>query len=400
MTDAERAVLAALLSDGRVYDRIGDLLAPEDFSDEEGAHIFGAAQALAQAGQPTDAVHLSEVIGGKSLARLLEIARGYGTSVNADGYAGIVKRASRLRQVHALGRRLAEAPDVQSGERDAVETLERLDGSDADGMRQVALYRGEWEAAQRQEAFGTGWSDLDGVVTFGPGIYAVAAARTSVGKSAMVRQIAHRFAARGIASALYSLEEGGSQVYGRTLSYQGDHPDASMPLYVDSTASVTAEQLFLRAKRSVRRHAVRAVFVDYLQLVTGSGDTRQQQLGHVSRTLRRIAQDLKVFVLAAAQLSRKAEDHRRPRLSDIREAGDVEQDADIVLLLHRDDRAPWPAIEVEVAKNKHGARGRFIVLRHLAERYRFESVLDGEAAAYYAAIEHARPAAVALREGL
>lgn len=400
MTEAERAVLGALLSSATAYDRVGDLLAPEDFSDKEGLRWYGAIRAVAQAGNPVDAVHLSDLIGRKALGPLVELARACPSAVNVESYAEIVKRASRLRQVRSLGTRLAEAPDLDSAERDMAETMDAVNGSIQDGLRQIAGFREEWEKAQGRESFGTGWADLDGVIAFGPGIYAVAAARTSVGKSVMLRQIAHRFARSAIPSALYSHEEGAGQVYARTLAFLGDHPSADLPLYVDATASVSAEQLFLRVKRNVRRYGVRAVFVDYLQLVGGIGDTRQQQLGHVSRTLRRIAQDLGVFVLAAAQLARRAEDHLRPRLSDIRECGDVEQDADIVLLLHRDERAPWPAVEVHVAKNKHGPRDRRVVLRHFPDKYRLESVLDGEADGYFRSIENARPNVVKLREEL
>lgn len=233
--------------------------------------------------------------------------------------------------------------------------------------------------------------DFDSLVGgFAPGELVLIAARPSMGKTAHALSLLYRLAVKHqVPSAFFSLEMGGASLVERLIAIGSGvalrKPRATLsesssiarcageiseaPLYIDDTSTLAIGELRARARRMVSRHGVRAIFVDYLQLLRGSGayDKRHEEVGEVSRGLKALARELRLPVIALAQLSRQVEGRteKRPTLSDLRESGDLEQDADVVSFLYREGyyrRATPGADENEaaewiIAKNRNGPTG-------------------------------------------
>lgn len=393
--DAERAVLGAVLSDPACWDDCAAILRAEDFTDAGHAAIWAVIEGYAEGPRDWDVVMIGDALRQQGLERksgglgaLIELAQSTPSSTNADRYARIVRGKSKLRALDALGERLLGAEDFESAASEAVAEIEALavDRSAA-RLRSIESLKGEYEASANEAGWSTGWADLDALAALHRGEQIVVGARPSVGKSSLLLQLALRLARLETPAALYSLEEPGQAIYGRALRQLDEDP--SVPLWVDSTGTLTIEQLRASVRQAVRRHGVGLVLVDYLQLVEGRGDIREQQVSSISRMGKRIALDEGVCVVMAAQLARKSEERIRPRLSDLRESGAIEQDADQVWLLHANSQAPFPALELEVAKNRNGPKGR-IVLRHFPERFRFESLEEGAQARYWQTVREVR----------
>jgi replicative DNA helicase len=270
-----------------------------------------------------------------------------------------------------------EHTDVESLGRLVQEVVARLQASDG----------------QRATGVATGFNDLDEVTGgFQAGDFIIIAGRPSMGKTAVALNVAENMALRGEPVGIFSLEMSrhqlverllasrsglelhrlrrmmlGKEHYSRLFAACGELQDA--PVYVDDMAGSTLLQIRARARRMVSKHGIKAVFIDYIQLITIGGrvESRQLEVSEISRGLKGLARELELPVIAMSQLNRAAEQREghRPRLSDLRESGSLEQDADVVALLHREDYyhqadedyESTHMAELIVAKQRNGPTG-------------------------------------------
>jgi replicative DNA helicase len=430
--DAERAVLGACLIDPEAIDVVTDSLTPEEFGHPGHAEILRAMLDLHKDLKPIELPSLKAAIesrgtlkqcgGATYLADLLDVI---GTARNVPYYAGVVKDAATVRALIRVGGETVE--DAFEGSGGAVALLDRAEARlfevsqgtvAADEASPVSdllggVYR-DWEAAKAGEtrkATKSGlWAVDDVTGGFRPGEFVILAARPGAGKSALALTMALRMAGAGTRGLFFSLEmekamiltnawghlarvntrhirEGSTNLHEEGLLLEAMDELEPLPLLIDDTASLTPMTLRSKARRVASRYrddgGLGVIFIDYLQLMSGSDgrgrDGRQQEVSDISRTLKCLARELDVPVIALAQLSRKVEDRpdHRPRISDLRESGSLEQDADMILLLYREEyydpenEAVKGKAEVIVGKNRNGRTGS-AELRFVPEFVRFD----------------------------
>src|SRR5215210_1742857 len=416
--DAERAVIGAMLVSEAAVSVVGETLAAEDFYSETHRVLYGVMMRLYSRGDPIDQLTLSDElksvgefdrIGGRSYVfRLVESVP---TAANAARYAEIVRGKALLRAVIDAGSRIqqeafAEPEDVTQ----ALDAAEQLIYSVSN--RQLKehlapvseLAPGALERIQRlYEAEGevtgveTGFEDLDRLTTgFHKSDLVVLAARPAMGKTAMaLNAIWHAAGARGLPVAIFSLEMSKEQLVQRLISQitrirtqdlrsgnvraedwpklvRGIAEVSRAPIWIDDTAGVTLMEMRAKVRRLASRLIAQGgaplslVVVDYLRLMIGGRqENRQQEVAEISRGLKVLARDLDVPVLAIAQLSRAVEQRhdKRPLLSDLRDSGAIEQDADMVMFLYRDeyynsDSDDKGIAEIIVGKHRNGPTGK------------------------------------------
>jgi len=404
--DAEESVLGAMLLAPGAISAVSDVLTPGDFYRESHGFIYQAAIELDNAGEPVDAITLSnfldsrssrekgsqlEEIGGR--ARIHELAAIVPASANAKHYANIIKQAALLRRLIRAGGEisrlgwdglgdaddlLAEAEKLLSA---ATESTYRSDFEPlGDGLPE--FYRQVSDAVKSgipMSGLKTGFLDLD-LNTTGlyPGDLIVIAARPGVGKSVLAQNIAENVADQGEPVAIFSLEMSKRELLVRSLSRATCIPPnlirtgkmdeealrrvhAALPLlrgrklYVEDTPGVTITQLRARARRLQRQKGLKLLIVDYLQLMLGDiggTDNRQNEVAYISRSLKVLAKELGIPVIAVSQLNRRSEyrEDKRPTLADLRDSGAVEQDADTVLFLYRPEMHTTPTTTEEAMK--------------------------------------------------
>ena len=252
----------------------------------------------------------------------------------------------------------------------------------------VVKIQARYESDGEISGLPTGLADLDAMLDgLKGGDLIVVAGRPSMGKTAMAINIAENVALAGKPALVFSLEMGDTQLATRSLSSLGgingkrlasgrmndddwDRMTAALgrlhqaPLYIDQSVSLSVSQMRIRARRQMRKTGLALVVIDYLQLMRGEGNNRNEELGDITRGLKLMARDLNVPVILLSQLSRKCEERtdKRPMLSDLRESGAIEQDADVVAMIYRDDyynaASPYAGLaEVLVRKNRMGECG-------------------------------------------
>lgn len=401
--EAERAVLGALLVDPGALNEVGALLQPADFYRPAHAMIYEAAVGLARRGAPCDTVTLNDELdrlgvldsaGGTVL--LAELEDVVPTAANAGYYADRVRALARQRKLIEVAARIqAEAFERRDDKvlADAERQLLEVTQGDAHtGAVHVSQALHEMHEAQQRppRRWPTGFADLDDQLGGGinGGELVLIGARPSAGKTSLCNSIAARLCDSGYPVAYFSLEvprarlveawvSAASQVentHVRSGWLQDDERrrvDAAhdrieqMPLWIDDDSHLTVHDVASRARRLARKHGIHVVFLDYIQrLADGPGHRdRRSAVAEMSRGLKALARELDIPVVVAAQLSRKVEERRnkRPMNSDLKEAGDLEQDADTIILLHRpwiyDDREdPTLAIAI-VSKQRNGPVG-------------------------------------------
>jgi len=384
--DAEKSLLGAMLLSADATAVGLEKAKPEDFYRQAHARIFQAIGALFGKGEPCDVVTVAarlestgelEQIGGKTY--LLDVVNTVPLAGNAGQYAGIVKRMSMLRRLIQASTRIAalgyEAPDdidavVEQAEKEIFEvTNERVETT----FKPIeALLKEGWrkleELYSNQEhltGVSTGWPDLDKVLA---GLHRadliVIAARPSVGKTALALNLAVNAAKKGVTVGVFSLEMSAEQLVMRILSSESkvdgqklrtgrlsdDDWDPIMKamgrldtcdLRVDDTPALSIMELRAKARRMFRGDGQGLLIVDYLQLMQPTNkrsENRQVEIAEISRGLKILAKELNIPVVALSQLSRAVEQRqdKRPMLSDLRESGAIEQDADVVMFIHRD----------------------------------------------------------------
>jgi replicative DNA helicase len=410
--DAEESVLGAVLLSADAANIALEKLHAEDFYRPAHQQIFEAVQGLFDANEPIDAVTVSEVLrrdgslermgGVESLTRLLDVVP---TTSNIEYYAGIVEE-------HALRRRLMRVGGTISGyagelqepiadvldrsEQEVFLVSERRVGeglAPIDPLLGPAIEKAEELQRVGSEVTGlsTGYRDLDRKLAgLHPTNLIIIAARPSMGKSALALNIAQNVALHDEPVAIFSLEMSREEVVSRMLCSAGridlqrlntgrlteaDFTKLSnaasvlykKPIFVDDSPGLTVTEIRAKARRLRRRPGLGLVVVDYLQLMHGTGgENRQQEIALISRSLKNLARELEVPVVALSQLNRALEqrEDKRPRLGDLRESGALEQDADVVMFIYRDeyyspDNLDTKGVaEVVIAKHRQGAVGR------------------------------------------
>jgi replicative DNA helicase len=418
--DAERAVIGAMLVSETAVAAVAERLQAEDFYSEGHRVIYGAMVRLYARGEPIDQLTLTnelrsvgefEKIGGR--AYVFQIVESVPTAANAARYAEIVRGKALLRDIIDVGSRITEdafrEPEDVGEALDAAEQL--IYGVSNRTLREnlapvSELAPGALEMIQRlYEAEGevtgveTGFEDLDRLTTgFHKSDLVILAARPAMGKTAMaLNSIWHASGQKGMPVAIFSLEMSKEQLVQRLISQVTRIPAQALrsgsvraedwpklvrgvaevsraPIWIDDTAGVTLMEMRAKVRRlSSRLNAeggppLSLVVVDYLQLMVGQGnrsENRQQEIAEISRGLKVLARDLDVPVLAIAQLSRAVEQRhdKRPLLSDLRDSGALEQDADMVMFLYRDeyynpDSDDKGIAEIIVGKHRNGPTGK------------------------------------------
>ena len=439
--EAESSVLGGLLLDNGAWDRVGDLLHDSDFYRYEHRQIYSAICLLVNATRPADVITVfeqlqnlgkAEEIGG--LAYLNSLAQYVPSASNIRRYAEIVRERSILRKLIGASDEIATNafnPQGKGIDRILDEAEQKIFNIGEEGSRMKQgfqametlvvqlLDRVQEMADNPNDITGvpTGFIDLDRKTSgFQAGDLIVLAARPSMGKTALAINIAEHVALNeGLPVAVFSMEMGASQLAVRIVGSigridqmrlrTGKLKDEEWPrltetierlrkisLHIDETAGLTTSELRANARRLARQCGkLGLIVVDYLQLMSGSGsegENRATELGEVSRGLKMLAKELQCPVLALSQLNRSVETRtdKRPLMSDLRESGAIEQDADVIMFIYRDDyyhkdsKEPGVA-EVIIGKQRNGPTG-MLKLLFRREITRFESLATGGASDY------------------
>jgi replicative DNA helicase len=433
--EAEKCVLGAILIDNHSFNQAAEVIDANDFFRDAHRRIFEQMVGLSERNQPIDPVTLKDElvrtgeldeVGGP--AYVASLTDGVPRSANVEHYARIVKEKSTLRRL------IQSATEVLGRAYDAEQDADTLLDEAERSIFQIAEHRlragfvplgqlvndgyGLIEKLQAHKGLVTGvpsgFVDLDEMTSgFQPSDLVIVAARPSMGKTSLVLNMAmHCAAEAGKSVGIFSLEMGKEQLFLRMLTsearvdahrfrggYLGEDDynrlvsafarmhDAKV--FIDDSASVGILEMRAKARRLKMEHGLDMLIVDYLQLMQGRGkfDNRQQELASISRSLKILAKELEVPIVALSQLSRAPEsrsDHR-PQLSDLRESGALEQDADVVLFIYREDmyapegeRAPQSegTAEIIIGKQRNGPTGT-VRLAFLKQYTRFENLAPG-----------------------
>ncbi|MEO7939689.1 MAG: replicative DNA helicase [Burkholderiaceae bacterium] len=435
--EGESSVLGGLLLDNGAWDRVADLLSDSDFYRYEHRLVYAAIGTLVNATKPADVItvyeHLqsqgkAEEVGG--LAYLNSLAQYVPSAGNIRRYAEIVRERSILRKLVGASDEIATTAFNPKGRpvADIVDEAERKIfniGEQGSRLKQgfqamdtlvVSLLDRVQEMADNPNdvtGVPTGFYDLDRLTAgFQAGDLIVLAARPSMGKTAFAINIAEHVALNeGLPVAVFSMEMGAAQLAVRIVGSigridqghlrTGKLTDEEWPrlteaieklrnisLHIDETAGLTSSELRANARRLARQCGqLGLIVVDYLQLMSGSGgsdENRATELGEISRGLKMLAKELKCPVIALSQLNRSVEQRpdKRPMMSDLRESGAIEQDADIIMFIYRDeyytkDACKEPGVaEIIIAKQRNGPTG-VVKLAFLRPITKFESLASG-----------------------
>ncbi len=433
--EAEASVLGSALVDNEAMDRIEGLITPDVFYKEAHRKIWRAMESLRARGEPVDLVTLSEElkrageldeVGG--LTYLVGLSETTPTAAYAEHYARIVAEKAVLRRlIAAAGEAMRLAYDEAGSVEEIVDQAGKLimdvathgPRHEFQEMRELVTEAHERIAHMREhgtadDMLPTGFADLDRMIGgLGPGSLNIIAARPSMGKTAFALTIAQHVALQGgTPVALFSLEMPAIDLVLRMLSSearvdmnrirQAQLSDRDYerlvtaagriyeaPVFIDDTPSLTLMELRARARRLAAHRKVGLIVIDYMQLMSGgqstrSGENRQQEIAAISRGLKGLARELEVPVVALSQLSRAVESrpNKRPMLSDLRESGSIEQDADLVLFIYRDDyynehSEKAGIAEIIIGKQRNGPVGT-VELQFHAAHVRFNDLAHGE----------------------
>lgn len=417
---AEQAVIGSIFVDPDKILIASEHLSKESFYKLSHGIVFGIMEDLSDRGEPIDPVSVKSAldsigefdrIGG--MAFLASLINAVPTSAHIEHYAKVVAEKARARKViEDLNQTIANVYDGQSDLNDILvqteQALSNIANDKQTGFRPIIDVIDSTQSIidERSQRVGdvtgtqTGFTDFDNITT---GLHTdnliILAARPAMGKTAFALNIAQNVAIRaGQPVAIFSLEMGAESLVERMLSSEGLIPSyhvrtgnlsesewrrmilaqeqlAKGKIYIDDTAGIQIAEIRSRAKRlSQETGGLGLIVIDYLQLITGRGrENRQQEVSEISRQLKILAKELKVPVIALSQLSRGVEQRndKRPVLSDLRESGSIEQDADIVAFLYREayynreeQEEPDNVTELILEKNRHGSLGTVKLFFH------------------------------------
>lgn len=437
--EAEQAVLGGLMLSGQAWDRVADKLSEEDFYRREHQLIFRAIGELSGKNMPCDAVTLgewfehngmSELVGGS--AYVVELANATPSAANIEAYAQIVREKSVLRQLIDAGTEIAGDGFNPKGRStpELIESAEqkvfRIAESGSRGSRQfvrvkdaareaMQLLTDRFNSQSPITGLATGFTDFDHMTSgLQPGDLVILAARPSMGKTALSVNMAEYAAIREKKSvAIFSMEMSAVQLTFRLLSSLGrinqqnlrsgkleeeEWPRvtsaiallAEAKIFIDDTPGLSPTELRARARRLKRSNDLGLIVIDYLQLMTvpGNKENRATEISEISRSLKALAKELGVPVIALSQLNRSLEQRtdKRPQMSDLRESGAIEQDADLIVFIYRDEyynkESPDKGVaEVIIGKQRNGPTG-IVKLTFRGQYTKFENHV-GEDGGYY-----------------
>ncbi len=410
--EAEQSVIGSMMIDQEAIVAASGILREEDFYGKQYGIVFASMVELNDEGKPVDLITLQDRLREKdvppeisSLEFIRELITAVPTSANVKYYANIVAEKAMLRRLIRLNEEIAntcyagkESLEyiLEETEKKIFDLLQKRNSSDYVPIREIVMNAmNRIEAASRNKGvvtgIPTGFIDLDyRTAGMQPSDLILVAARPSMGKTAFVLNIAQYVAFKQKETvAIFSLEMSREQLVNRLFSLEskvdsqhirtGNLTDAEWEkliesagiigqskLIIDDTPGITISELRSKCRKYKLEHGLQMIIIDYLQLMSGSGrtDSRQQEISDISRSLKALARELSVPVLALSQLSRAVEqrpDHR-PMLSDLRESGAIEQDADVVMFIYRDDYYNKDTelkgvAEIIIAKQRNGPIG-------------------------------------------
>ena len=433
--EAEQAVLGGLLLDNSTWDAIADRLHAEDFYRRDHQQIFAAIAELSRRNEPSDAVTLAEFLAAKGqgeetggLAYLAGLARDTPTAANIRAYADIVRERSLLRQLIRVSGEIAASAYESEGRtaKELVDGAEQLVFAIAEQGRRTTsgfvplrevlgatIDRLDMLHQSQGQLTGvsTGYADLDRMTAgLQPGDLIIVAGRPSMGKTTLALNIAENAAiAASTAVAVFSMEMSREQLSMRMISSLGRVDQShlrtgnfgdedwarinsaiaqmkSAPIYIDDSAALTPTEVRARARRLTREQPLGLIVIDYLQLmqVPGTKENRATEISEISRSLKALAKELKVPVIALSQLNRSVEQRtdKKPVMSDLRESGALEQDADLIMMIYREEvyepDTPRKGIaDIIIAKQRNGPTGE-VHLTFLGKYTRFENLAAGD----------------------
>jgi replicative DNA helicase len=406
--ESEMCLLASMMLDVVMIDEILLIIDREMFYLPEHGILFDVIVELHAGGSAVDAVLVRETlirrdqlndIGGTDY--LMQVLDSVPSAAHGVHYANIVRDKSMLRMlISASNENLREAYAPHERVIDVVEAAEKRifniaekKAGQAQELGKVAMEVYDLLEGKQRRGIPTGYHELDEMLNgLQEGEMIIVAARPSMGKTAFSMNVVENIAAQGIPCAVFSLEMSAQALAQRMICSRAEI-DAHLvrkgmirnhefqelarvcnelrrfPIFVDDTPGLTPMTLRAKARRLKRQHNIGMIMIDYMQLMDNPGvESRQQQISEISRAIKHVARDLRVPVIALSQLNRATESREgnRPRMSDLRESGSIEQDADVICLLHREDyykrqsdpdHVPDNIAEVIVAKQRNGPTG-------------------------------------------
>lgn len=437
--EAEQSILGGILIENQAINRVTEILDPDDFYRDAHRKIFNALINLSERDEPADLITLTnelrkanqlDAIGGASyLASLIDSVP---TAANIEYYARIVKEKAILRKLietstEIITQSYEERGDVEGfldeAERAIFQISEKRIRPSFYPIREIVKesFRTIERLFQKKELITgvpSGFKELDRMTAgFQPSDLIIVAGRPSMGKTAFCLNIAQYAAIENkIPVAIFSLEMSKEQLVIRMLCSEAlvegsrlrtgflnesDWPKLTIaagnlseaPIFIDDTAALSVLELRAKARRLKSDHGLGMVLVDYLQLMKGrsKAESRQQEISEISRSLKALAKELNVPVIAVSQLSRKTEERtgNRPQLSDLRESGAIEQDADLILFIYRDevynrseDNPNRGKAEIIIGKQRNGPIGK-VELAFLDKYTTFKDLYKGEVEPIY-----------------
>ncbi|ANZ95173.1 MULTISPECIES: replicative DNA helicase [Brochothrix] len=414
--EAEQAIIGAIFIEPNALITAAEVLQPEDFYRQAHQHIFRAMVMMNEQGKALDVVTVSETLTSQGLIEdiggisyLTDLAVSVPTAANVGYYIEIVEEKALLRRLINTATQIATSGFaneetvealVDDAERRILEVAQRKNVGQFKNITDVlseAYDNIELLSNREGDITGlpTGFKELDRMTAgFQRNDLIIVAARPSVGKTAFALNIAQNTAIKTNETvAIFSLEMGASQLINRMLCAEGNIDAQNMRtgklndeewrklalaistlsstnIFIDDSPGIRVNEIRSKCRRLKQEHGLGMIVIDYLQLIQGSGigggENRQQEVSEISRTLKQLARELEVPVIALSQLSRGVEQRqdKRPMMSDIRESGSIEQDADIVAFLYREDYYDREAadedngtIEIIIAKQRNGPVG-------------------------------------------
>lgn len=431
--ESEQSVLGGLMLANESFDKIADIITEVDFYRRDHSLIFRAIADLSSQSSPFDVITLSERldnleqlenVGG--LAYLSSLVQNTPSAANIKAYAEIVRERSILRQLVQVGTEVCTSVYSREGRSSAelLDNAEKLVFKIADrGARSrggfapikellaTAVERIDtlYHSTEMLTGIATGWTDIDNRTSgLQNSDLIIVAGRPSMGKTSFAMNIVeHATIKGGVTTAVFSMEMSSEQLAMRMMSSLGridqskvrsgklddnDWPRlthavsmlSEAPIFIDDTPALSPNELRARARRLKREHNLGLIVIDYLQLmqVSGTSENRVNEISEISRSLKALAKELNVPVIALSQLNRSLEQrpNKRPIMSDLRESGAIEQDADIIAFIYRDevyneDTPDKGMAEIIIAKHRNGPIG-YDRLTFLGQYTRFENFMQ------------------------
>jgi len=411
--EAEQSVIGAVFLEPESFTTASEILMPEDFYRAGHQRIFAAMVKLADKGEPIDVVtvtaylnDLKQLDEAGGVSYLTQVAESVPTAANIEYYSRIVEEKALLRRLIRTATDIVtssfekedEVEDVlNDAEKSILEVSGRKNSGSFKNIKDVLIeVYDNIEQLHNQTSditgVATGFRDLDRITSgFQSNDLIIIAARPSVGKTAFALNVAQNVAVNSDETvAIFSLEMGAEQLVQRMLCAEGNidsqrlrngqlQPDdwskltmamgslSNAGIFVDDSPGIRVSEIRSKCRRLKQEHGLGMIMIDYLQLIQGSGssgENRQQEVSEISRSLKGLARELNVPLIALSQLSRGVESRqdKRPMMSDLRESGSIEQDADIVGFLYRDDYYDQESekeniIEIIISKQRNGPTG-------------------------------------------